>query len=155
MPTMAEPLARQCKSLCMSERGPFIAVGAIVVREGRLLLVRRGNEPAKGLWSLPGGRLEAGELLSSAVAREVREETGLEVETGELAGVFEVPGEPHYVVLDFIASAPGDDDPVASGDADDARWVELDKIGELECTPRFVETLSSWGVLPSAEEQGD
>ncbi len=110
-------------------------------------MVKRGQDPGKGLWSLPGGRLEAGEYLADGLRREVLEETGLEVEIGELVGIFEVVGDPHYVILDFFAQAEGNAEPRASGDVDEARWVPLGSVAELECTPRFVETLRAWGVL--------
>ncbi len=117
------------------------------MHDDKLLMVKRGNEPGKGLWSLPGGRLETGEYLADALRREVREETGLEVTVGDLVGIFEVVGEPHYVILDFFASPEGAVEPVPGDDVDDARWVRLDRVHELDCTPRFVETLRGWGVL--------
>jgi 8-oxo-dGTP diphosphatase len=131
----------------MSDSRPQIAVGAIVIDDGRLLMVQRGGDPGRGLWSLPGGRVEAGEYLHDALVREVREETGLDVEPQALVGILEIVGDPHYVILDFAASATTKAEPVAQGDADDARWVPLSEIEKLECTPRFVETLTSWGVL--------
>lgn len=131
----------------MASSGPFIGVGAVVVHEGRLLLVRRGKEPGKGLWSLPGGRLELGEHLVEAVRREVAEETGLEVSVQDLLGIHEVVGDPHYVVLDHVATVVGDPTPAAGEDAAEVRWVPLDRVHELELTPRFVETLTAWGVL--------
>src|SRR5687768_15799855 len=97
---------------------PQIAIGAIVIHDGALLMVQRANEPGKGLWSLPGGRVEQGEYLADALRREVREETGLAVEVGELAGILEVPGDDlHYVVLDFHATVDGVVEPVAGTDA--------------------------------------
>ena len=126
---------------------PHVAVGAIVVRDDSLLMIRRGQEPAKGLWSLPGGRLEHGEYLADAVRREVKEETGLDVTAGELVGIFEVVGDTHYVILDFFARAEGAAEPVASSDVDEVRWVPLAEVASLDCTPRFVETLRAWGVL--------
>jgi 8-oxo-dGTP diphosphatase len=131
----------------MSEKKPHVAVGAIVIRDGALLMVRRGHDPSRGLWSLPGGRVETGEYLHEAVAREVREETGLEVTPSALVGILEVVGDPHYVILDFAASVAGEEDPVAGSDVDEVRWVPLDEVHELDCTPRFVETLTAWGVL--------
>lgn len=128
--------------------GPKIAVGAIVVADGAMLMVQRGQEWAKGMWSLPGGHVEAGEYLSDALVREVREETGIEVDIGELAGIFEIIGEQHFVILDYLATVTDKVDPVAGTDAADARWVPLDEIPSLECTPRFVETMRAWGVLP-------
>ena len=127
---------------------PRLAVGAVIVRDGRLLMVQRANEPGKGLWSVPGGRVERGEYLADALRREVMEETSLEIEVGELLGMFEVVGhDAHYVVLDFIASVGGGNAPRAGGDAADAAWVPLDDVARRDCTPRFVETLRGWGVL--------
>ncbi|MFN2588904.1 MAG: NUDIX hydrolase [Actinomycetota bacterium] len=127
---------------------PQIAVGAIAVKDGRLLMIQRGRDPGAGLWSLPGGRVEHGELLTAALRREVEEETRLMVEVRDLAGVFEVVGDPHYVILDFFADVTSGDDPLPAGDVSDARWVPLDEVARLPCTPRFVETLRGWGVLP-------
>ncbi|MEA2460671.1 MAG: 8-oxo-dGTP diphosphatase [Actinomycetota bacterium] len=132
----------------MTEGRPEIAVGAIVVVEGRLLMVRRGHEPNKGLWTVPGGRVERGESLEDAVKREIREETGLAVEVGRLAGHLEYIGEHHLVILDFLAQPQDGSEPVAGDDADEVRWVPLDEIANLDCTPRFVELLTEWGVLP-------
>lgn len=145
-----------CIKVAVEHEGPIVGVGAVVMREdNHLLMVRRGKEPAKGLWSLPGGRLEHGEYIAGAVAREVKEETGLEVEVGRLAGIFEVPGDQHYVILDFIAEVEGRPQPRADQDADEARWVAFDDIEKLECTPRLVETLTAWSVLASAGEESD
>lgn len=127
---------------------PQIAVGAIVVRDGKLLMVQRANEPGAGLWSLPGGRVEHGEYLAAALRREVAEETGLEVEVHDLVGILEVVGDPHYVILDYFAEATGDRDPVPADDVSDARWVPLEEVPSLPCTPRFHETLRGWGILP-------
>ena len=129
---------------------PQIAVGAIAVSDGRLLMIRRVNEPGAGLWSLPGGRVEHGEYLAEALAREVREETGLTVEVLDLVGILEVVGDPHYVILDYFAEVTGDDTPVSGGDVSEVRWVPLDEAATLDCTQRFVETLRGWGVLPPA-----
>jgi 8-oxo-dGTP diphosphatase len=133
--------------------GPQVAVGAIVVADGAMLMVQRGRAPAKGLWSVPGGRVEAGEYLSEALIREVREETGITIQVGELAGIFEVLGEEHYVILDYLATAASGSAPVPGEDAAAARWVPLDEIPSLECTPRFVETMRAWGVLPASADE--
>lgn len=125
---------------------PQIAVGAVVVDSGRLLMVRRGREPAKGLWSVPGGKVEKGEYLNAAVRREVREETGLEIRIDRLLGIHEVVGDTHYVILDFMAALDGQGDPVPADDVAEARWVPLDEVASLDCTPRFCETLRGWGV---------
>jgi 8-oxo-dGTP diphosphatase len=127
---------------------PTLGVGAIVVRDEALLMVRRAQEPARGLWSVPGGKVERAEYLADAVRREVREETGLEIEVGDVAGFFEVIGEDdHYVIMDFLATYEGDDSPQPGDDVDRVRWVPLEEIPTLDCTPRFVELLTAWGVL--------
>ena len=131
---------------------PQIAVGAIVIDDGRLLMVQRANEPGKGLWSLPGGRVEHGEFLADALKREMREETGLVVEVGELAGILEVPGdELHYVILDYHAVLTGDSNARAGDDVGDVRWVPLKEVAHMECTPRFLETMRAWSVLADDE----
>jgi 8-oxo-dGTP diphosphatase len=126
-----------------------------VIRAGSLLMIRRGRAPAAGLWSVPGGRVEAGESLRDAVVREVAEETGLRITPGPLAGVLEILGPPHYVVLDFHAAVEGETtEPHAGGDAAEARWVALGDISGLRCTPRFVESLTAWGVLGDESPEG-
>lgn len=125
---------------------PQIAVGAVVVDSSRLLMVKRGREPAKGLWSVPGGRVEKGEYLNAAVAREVREETGLSIKVDRLLGILEVVGDPHYVILDYMASLHGPDAAVAGDDVAEVAWVPLDEVSGLDCTPRFIETMRGWGV---------
>ncbi len=92
--------------------------------------------------------MEHGEHLDDALRREVAEETGLTVEVRDLVGILEVVGDPHYVILDYFAEVAGDRTPVAAGDVSDARWVPLDEVASLPCTPRFEETLRGWGVLP-------
>jgi ADP-ribose pyrophosphatase YjhB (NUDIX family) len=108
---------------------PLVGVGAVVVDEGRLLLVRRGTEPLLGQWSLPGGLLEVGETLSAGVVREVMEETGLTVEPIELVEILERihrDGERvryHYVIADYLCRVTGGALEAAS-DAAAVRWVE-------------------------------
>jgi len=108
---------------------PLVGVGAVVVHEGRVLLVQRGREPMKGRWSIPGGLIEIGETLSEAVVREVREETGLEVEPLELIELLDRihrEGERvryHYVIADYLCRVTGGTLKAAS-DADAVRWVE-------------------------------
>jgi len=108
---------------------PLVGVGAVVVDDGRVLLVRRGSEPLKGHWTLPGGALEVGESLSEGVVREVREETGLEVEPIELIEVLDrihCEGERvryYYVIADYLCRVMGGKLQAAS-DADAVRWVE-------------------------------
>ena len=140
----------------MSPDGPTLGVGAIVVRDGALLMVRRAREPAKGLWSVPGGKVERGEHLGAALRREVKEETGLDVTIGDLIGFFEVISpDYHFVIMDFFGGLDGPDEPRAGDDVDRVRWVPLDDVVTLECTPRFVETLTAWGVLGPAGSSGE
>jgi ADP-ribose pyrophosphatase YjhB (NUDIX family) len=108
---------------------PLMGVGAVVVDAGRVLLVRRGSEPMKGQWSIPGGLLELGEPLTGGVVREVREETGLTVEPVELVELLDRihrEGERvryHYVIADYLCRVTGGTLEAAS-DADAVRWVE-------------------------------
>ena len=112
---------------------PIIGVGAVVVYQGRVLLVQRGHDPSKGKWSLPGGMLELGESLTQGVAREVQEETGLNVEAVELVELIDrihkesgPSGQSvryHYVIADYLCRVLGGTLQAAS-DADAARWVE-------------------------------
>ena len=129
-------------------------MGAVIKDDaGRLLLIKRGHEPAAGLWSIPGGRIEAGESDVDALVREVREETGLEVAAGRLLGAVQRPGLAGAVVdiRDYLAVVTGGE--LAAGDdAADARWVPaaqvalMDARGEL--TSGLTEALAQWGVLP-------
>ena len=118
-----------------------------MISHDRLLMVKRGHEPNKGLWTVPGGRVERGESLEDAVKREIREETGLSVEVGKLAGHLEYIGDHHLVILDFLARPADDSEPLAGDDAEEVRWVPLEEVATLDCTPRFVEHLTEWGVL--------
>src|SRR6516225_6728461 len=108
---------------------PLVGVGAVVVHEGRVLLVRRGHEPAKGQWSIPGGLIDVGESLHEAVAREVFEETGLVIEPVELIELLDRihrEGDRvryHYVIADYLCRVVGGT-LVAASDADAVRWVE-------------------------------
>jgi len=116
---------------------PLVGVGAVVIQENRVLLIRRGQPPLLGEWSLPGGVLECGETLREAVAREAREETGLLIETGEMLGVYErvIRDDErrvryHYVLLDFLCRPVGGD-LKAGSDAADARWFTRDELPAL------------------------
>lgn len=108
---------------------PIVAVGAVIVDAGRVLLVRRGSEPLKGQWSLPGGALELGESLTDGLIREVREETGLLVEPVELIELLDRihrDGDRvryHYVIVDYLCRVTGGDLSAAT-DADEVRWAE-------------------------------
>ena len=126
-------------------------VGAVVQdAAGRLLMIRRGHAPHAGLWSVPGGRVEDGETLEQAVRREVLEETGLLVRPGAVVGRVRIPGAGVvYDVADLACTFdPPDQQPVAGDDAADVLFADATTLDRLPCTPRLVETLRGWGVLP-------
>src|SRR3954463_13998227 len=129
-------------------------VGAIVRDDdGRLLLVRRGNDPGRGLWSVPGGRVEAGETSEAATAREVHEETGLRIRVDDLAGVVEREGSAGvvYVIEDFHARPAPDADPCvvrAGDDAAEVGWFAPQELIEIDCVAGLVDALRDWGVVP-------
>jgi 8-oxo-dGTP diphosphatase len=129
--------------------GLIACVGAIITDAGgRLLLIRRGHEPGRGLWSLPGGRVEPGETDEQAVAREVREETGLSVRPGRLVGTVrrDAPGGRVFDIRDYAAAVTGGT--LAAGDdADDARWVGRAELAELPLTHGLADALARWAVL--------
>src|SRR6266853_6249777 len=117
---------------------PLVGVGAVIVENHRVLLIRRGQPPLLGEWSLPGGVLECGETLREAVAREAREETGLVVETDEMLGVYErlIRGDEgrvryHYVLIGFLCR-PVSGDLKAGSDAAAVRWFTLGELPPLK-----------------------
>ena len=124
-------------------------VGAIITdAAGRLLLIKRGHEPGKGLWSIPGGRVEPGETDEQAVIREVREETGLVVQPGRLIGAVRRPAPAGAMldIRDYAATVTGGT--LAAGDdADDARWAGPAELAGLPLTDGLAEALTGWGVL--------
>lgn len=128
---------------------PLMGVGAVILHDGRVLLVQRGTEPMKGRWSIPGGLLEVGESLVEGVRREVREETGLEVEVGELVELLDRinPHEGriqyHYVIADYLCRPLGGELRAAS-DAAAVRWVEhaeLNSHSALQLDPITVRVI--------------
>jgi len=120
-----------------------------IVRDGsgRLLLVRRGQAPSRGLWSLPGGRVEEEESWDAAAAREVREETGVRATDAEFAGIVERDSGAGttYLIADFAFTGEGE--PRAADDADEARWCDPAEILRLATSPGLVEALREWGYL--------
>ena len=120
---------------------PWIAVGVIVMRAGKVLLVQRGKEPGRGLWAVPGGMVELGESSRTAAAREAKEETGLDVEVGEVFWVADAIRRDrdgrvlyHNVIVDYLARAPTGE-PACADDAMDVRWVGPDDVEALALTP--------------------
>jgi len=116
---------------------PLVGVGAVIVENNRVLLIRRAKPPLLGEWSLPGGVLECGETLRQAVAREALEETGLLVEPGEMLGVYEriIHSDDrrvryHFVLLDYLCHEVGGN-LEAGSDAAEARWFTRDELPAL------------------------
>ena len=113
---------------------PIVGVGAVIVHKGRALIVRRSTEPLKGEWSIPGGVLELGETLRQGAMREAREETGLEVEAGDVLEVVDrIVTDPdgrtryHFVLVDFLCRKVSGE-PRAGDDAAEIRWITLDEL---------------------------
>jgi 8-oxo-dGTP diphosphatase len=122
---------------------PIVAVGAVIVDAGRVLLVRRGQEPLKGEWSLPGGAVEVGETLEAALVREVREETSLDVVVGPVVEVLDsIRRDPdgraqyHYVIVDYACRVRAGTPTAAvrGTDADDVQWVPVEELDRYRVT---------------------
>ena len=125
-----------------------VAVGGIAVRDGRILLIERANEPGRGCWSIPGGRVEFGETMHDAVVREMAEETGLAVTVGALAGLAETITDGfHAVIIDYYVEIIGDPTPTAGDDASDAAWIALEKVSELDLVDGLAGFLADCGVV--------
>jgi ADP-ribose pyrophosphatase len=128
-------------------QAPVVGVGAVVVKDGQVLLVRRGNEPDRGRWSIPGGVVELGETLAQAAAREVREECRVEIEGGNVLSTFELIQRDeqgrvryHYVLLDLAAHYRSGE-AVAGTDAMEVRWVSEAEFEQLDIIPRLLPVL--------------
>lgn len=127
---------------------PQVCVGAVVVRNDELLLVRRGHAPGEGQWSVPGGRVEAGEMLAEAVVRELAEETGLEGICGPLIGWVErIEDDWHFVILDFEVTLLEGGAGRAGGDAGEVAWVPLGDVADLELVDGLAEFLHENGII--------
>jgi 8-oxo-dGTP diphosphatase len=130
-----------------------LAVSAAIFRDDKILLVRRARSPAKGFYSLPGGRVEFGEALHSALHREVREETGLRIEIVGLSGWREAlpgaPGHGHYLIMSFAARWLSGE-PVLNEELDDFRWLAPDVTCDLRLTDGLLEIIQSARRLLSA-----
>ena len=128
---------------------PLVGVGAIIIDDGRVLLVKRGHAPLAGEWSIPGGLVEVGETLREAAVREASEETGLQIEALELLGVFDrlLPDETgkiryHYVLIDFLCRRLSGD-LCATSDAAEARWFKPEEVSELPLREDTAQVITS------------
>ncbi|WP_024508210.1 NUDIX hydrolase [Bradyrhizobium sp. ARR65] len=122
---------------------PQLAVSAAIFRDDKVLLVRRARSPGKGFYSLPGGRVEFGETLHTALRREVDEETGLAIDIVGLAGWREVlpaAGGGHYLIMSFAARWRAGE-PRLNAELDDFRWLAPDALGDLKLTGGLTEVL--------------
>jgi 8-oxo-dGTP diphosphatase len=125
---------------------PQLAVSAAIFRDDQVLLVRRARSPAKGFYSLPGGRVEFGESLHAALLREIDEETGLGIEIAGLAGWREVlpgaAGGGHYLIMSFAARWIAKE-PVLNEELDDFKWLAPDALGDLKLTGGLTEVIEA------------
>jgi 8-oxo-dGTP diphosphatase len=130
----------------LSPSRPQLAVSAAIFRDGKVLVVRRARSPAKGFYSLPGGRVEFGETLHTALDREVAEETALTIEIAGLAAWREVmpttEGGGHFVIMSFAAHWRAGE-PALNEELDDYQWLAPDALGELKTTPGLLDVLQS------------
>ena len=125
-----------------------LAVGVVVLHHDHVLLVRRSTPPEAGRWSFPGGRVEPGERMADAAAREVREETGLDVKIDRpLDWVERIGPDHHFVIVDFAATVPERQEPTPGDDAADARWVHLDEISTLALVDGLLDFLRANRVV--------
>lgn len=122
---------------------PFVGFGAIIIARGKILLEKRKNEPGRGQWSIPGGLVELGESVEQTAIREVKEETGLEVEKPEHIDVVdnidlaeEGKVRYHFIIIDYLVKLKGGN-VEASSDAAELRWVAFEDVGTYDLTPTF------------------
>ena len=135
---------------------PIPAVASTVIEKNRILLVRRANEPSKGLWGLPGGVVELGETLAQAVVREVKEETGIDVEIINFLDVLDSINRDddgrirfHYVIFECLAK-PINGEIQAAADASEALWVSIDELDKIEINPftlQFIKKMIKTGKI--------
>ena len=157
---MADSFAREYPE------APRAAVGAIVLEGDQVLLVRRGEAPSRGRWSIPGGLIHLGERIEDAVAREIKEECGLEIQIIGLCGVIDrvVPGESsqagaappvryHYIIIDYVA-VPTGGALQAGSDAAEARWVPVADLSRYETTQGLAAMIHRAVKLRQARTQG-
>jgi ADP-ribose pyrophosphatase len=133
---------------------PQIAVGAIVIKDGHILLVKRGQPPGQGMWAIPGGSVELGETLQEAAEREVKEETGIIIRAVNPVHTFDLIDRDnvgrvrfHYVIIDLVADyASGEPHP--GGDASEARWIAYEELDKLPASQTTREVLRKMGKVP-------
>jgi mutator protein MutT len=135
---------------------PVVGVGGVVVRDGRALLIKRGHEPRKGEWSLPGGLVELGESLADALRRELREEAGLEITIGPHIETFDrihrdADGRVrfHFVIVDYLCAA-AEGEPVAGTDADAVAWASADELDSYQVNPHAAAVIQKGLLLARA-----
>jgi len=126
---------------------PLVGVGAVIIEDARVLLVKRAHPPLQAQWSIPGGVLEVGELVREAAIREAREETGLVVEPGDLLGVYdrvlrdaEQRVQYHYVLIDFLCRRIGGE-LLAASDAAEVRWFTRHELPELHLAEDTIDVI--------------
>ncbi len=126
---------------------PRVGVGAVILHEDRVLLVRRGKSPSFGKWTLPGGLVELGETTTEAIAREIVEECGIKIRLVDVCGVITrvVRDDAdriryHYVLVDYLAY-PDSMDVVAGSDAAEAQWFEIERLTGLDTTPGLLDMI--------------
>jgi 8-oxo-dGTP diphosphatase len=126
---------------------PLVGVGAIIIEDSRVLLVKRAHPPLQAQWSIPGGVLEVGELVREAAIREAREETGLIVEPADLLGVYdrvlrnaEQRVQYHYVLIDFLCRPVGGELQAAS-DAAEVRWFTREELPTLRLAEDTIDVI--------------
>jgi 8-oxo-dGTP diphosphatase len=138
-------------------KSPQVAVGAVVVKDGKILLVRRNKAPHKDLWAIPGGSVELGETLQEAAEREIREETGLDIKAKEPVYTFDLIEKDHkgtirfhYVIVDLSADYISGE-LCAADDALDARWFDPEELEHIDASESTRDLLNKIDFLPSIE----
>jgi ADP-ribose pyrophosphatase len=133
---------------------PRLAVGAVVIHEGRVLLVKRGKPPAEGLWAIPGGSVEIGETLQTAAEREILEETGIRIKAGDPIYTFDAIQKDgdgrirfHYVIVDLLADYL-EGDPKAGDDAHDVQWVHPSDLDRMNVSRKTLDLLQNLRMGP-------